>query len=101
MTVKECIEQGWLPAPGEADDPVHHGIDFVLVTGDAYVDHPSFANAVIGRLLEARGYRVAIGLEIGRAIPPVRSATNRMVGLRRKSRFTSQSLHCSQETPLR
>ena len=60
MTVKECVEKGWLPAPGEADDPVRHGIDFVLVTGDAYVDHPSFANAVIGRLLEARGYRVAI-----------------------------------------
>jgi uncharacterized radical SAM protein YgiQ len=39
---------------------VRHGVDFVLVTGDAYVDHPSFANAVIGRLLEARGYRVAI-----------------------------------------
>jgi uncharacterized radical SAM protein YgiQ len=35
-------------------------IDVVLVSGDAYVDHPSFANALIGRLLEAAGYRVAI-----------------------------------------
>ena len=35
-------------------------VDFVLVTGDAYVDHPSFANAVIGRLLEAEGWKVAI-----------------------------------------
>ena len=34
--------------------------DFLLVTGDAYVDHPSFGAAVIGRTLEAEGYRVAI-----------------------------------------
>jgi len=34
--------------------------DFILVTGDAYVDHPSFANALIGRYLESLGYRVAI-----------------------------------------
>lgn len=34
--------------------------DFLLVTGDAYVDHPSFGVSVIGRLLEAEGYRVAI-----------------------------------------
>src|SRR3990167_1232768 len=34
--------------------------DIVLVTGDAYVDHPSFGMAVIGRLLEAHGFRVGI-----------------------------------------
>lgn len=34
--------------------------DFVLVTGDAYVDHPSFGTAIIGRVLESRGYRVAV-----------------------------------------
>ena len=34
--------------------------DFLLVTGDAYVDHPSFGTAVIGRVLEAEGYRVAV-----------------------------------------
>ncbi len=34
--------------------------DFILVTADAYVDHPSFANAVIGRVLESAGYRVGI-----------------------------------------
>ncbi len=34
--------------------------DFVYVTGDAYVDHPSFGTAIISRLLEARGYRVGI-----------------------------------------
>lgn len=34
--------------------------DFVIVSGDAYVDHPSFAAALLGRLLEAEGYRVGI-----------------------------------------
>ncbi len=34
--------------------------DFVLVTGDAYVDHPSFGTAVISRVLEAEGYKVGI-----------------------------------------
>ena len=34
--------------------------DFLLVTGDAYVDHPSFGPAVIARVLEADGYRVAV-----------------------------------------
>ena len=34
--------------------------DIILVTGDAYVDHPSFGMAVIGRTLEAQGFRVGI-----------------------------------------
>ncbi len=34
--------------------------DIIVVTGDAYVDHPSFGMAIIGRLLEAQGYRVGI-----------------------------------------
>ncbi|MFG1413762.1 YgiQ family radical SAM protein [Xanthobacter sp. VTT E-85241] len=34
--------------------------DIVLITGDAYVDHPSFGMAIIGRLLEAQGFRVGI-----------------------------------------
>lgn len=36
------------------------GYDFLLVTGDAYVDHPAFGTPVIGRVLEAAGFRVAI-----------------------------------------
>src|SRR5512146_233308 len=36
------------------------GVDVLLVTGDAYVDHPSFGAAVIGRVLEAQGFRVGI-----------------------------------------
>ncbi len=60
ITRAELMQRGWLPAAGEAWDQLEHGVDFILVSGDAFIDHPSFANAVIGRLLEARGYRVAI-----------------------------------------
>ena len=35
-------------------------LDVVLITGDAYVDHPAFGTAIIGRVLEANGYRVGI-----------------------------------------
>ncbi|MDX9957497.1 MAG: YgiQ family radical SAM protein, partial [Spirochaetia bacterium] len=35
-------------------------VDFVIVSGDAYVDHPSFGSALIGRLLESQGYTVGI-----------------------------------------
>ena len=48
VTQKEMIERGW-------DE-----VDFVYLTGDAYVDHPSFGAAIISRLLESRGYRVGI-----------------------------------------
>ena len=34
--------------------------DVIIVTGDAYVDHPSFGMALIGRLIEAQGFRVGI-----------------------------------------
>ncbi len=48
MTVQECRARGW-------DE-----VDVLFVTGDAYVDHPSFAMAVLGRVLESAGLRVAI-----------------------------------------
>ena len=44
----------------DMDTRAWDGYDFLLVTGDAYIDHPSFGAAVIGRELEAEGYRVAI-----------------------------------------
>lgn len=47
-TKKECQLRGW------------DQLDVILFSGDAYVDHPSFGVAVIGRMLEAAGYRVAI-----------------------------------------
>src|SRR5438034_9840284 len=48
MTRQEMTARGW------------QEIDVVFVTGDAYVDHPSFAMAVLSRVLEAHGFRVAI-----------------------------------------
>jgi uncharacterized radical SAM protein YgiQ len=54
------------PAPelpmsrAEMDELGWDSCDIILVTGDAYVDHPSFGMAVIGRVLEAQGFRVGI-----------------------------------------
>jgi uncharacterized radical SAM protein YgiQ len=53
--------QDWLPT--SAKEVAARGwdeLDVILFSGDAYVDHPSFGAAVIGRVLEAAGYRVAI-----------------------------------------
>lgn len=48
ITKQEMNELGWV-------EP-----DFILVTGDAYVDHPTFGVAIISRVLESQGYKVAI-----------------------------------------
>lgn len=51
------------PLPMSMDEVRARGwdeVDVVFVTGDAYIDHPSFAMAILGRVLEAAGYRVAI-----------------------------------------
>jgi Fe-S oxidoreductase len=48
MSRKEMDELGW------------DCCDIIIVTGDAYVDHPSFGMAIIGRLLESQGFRVGI-----------------------------------------
>ncbi|MDE5734773.1 MAG: YgiQ family radical SAM protein, partial [Duncaniella sp.] len=47
-SVKEMKALGW------------DSVDVVLFSGDAYVDHPSFASAVLGRVLQSQGFRVAI-----------------------------------------
>jgi uncharacterized radical SAM protein YgiQ len=47
-TIEEMNDRGW------------EQFDFILVSGDAYVDHPSFGGAVIARVLERAGYRVGI-----------------------------------------
>ena len=48
MSMAEARQRGW-------DE-----LDIVFVTGDAYIDHPSFAMAILGRVLEAAGFRVGI-----------------------------------------
>ena len=49
ITREEMKQRGW------------DQVDFVYVSGDAYVDHPSFGHAIIARLLEAHGYTVGGG----------------------------------------
>ena len=48
VTKADMLSRGW------------HYLDFICVTGDAYVDHPSFGIAIISRVLEAEGYKVGI-----------------------------------------
>ena len=48
VTMEEARERGW------------EQVDFVYVSGDAYVDHPSFGAAIITRVLEANGYKVGV-----------------------------------------
>ena len=48
INIKDMEERGW------------SRLDFIIISGDAYIDHPSFGAAIISRLLEARGFRVGI-----------------------------------------
>ena len=51
----------WLPiSRDELDARGWDQVDVILVSGDAYVDHPSFGTAVVGRMIEREGFRVAI-----------------------------------------
>ena len=51
----------WLPlSRDELEARGWDEVDVILVSGDAYVDHPSFGTAVIGRMIEREGFRVAI-----------------------------------------
>lgn len=58
----ECLGPApYLPmSKHEMDNLGWDSCDIIIVTGDAYVDHPSFGMAVIGRVLEGQGYRVGI-----------------------------------------
>ena len=59
-------KKGLVPAPllpmsrKEMDQLGWDSCDIIIITGDAYVDHPSFGMAIIGRLLESQGFRVGI-----------------------------------------
>lgn len=48
ITKKEIEQRGW------------EDVDVVIISGDAYVDHPAFGTAVIGRIIESEGFRVAV-----------------------------------------
>ena len=65
---KKKIEKAFLPV--SKDEMVERGwyyYDFLVVTADAYVDHPSFGTSIIARVLEAEGYRVAVLCPTGTA----------------------------------
>ncbi|MGL4630569.1 MAG: YgiQ family radical SAM protein [Leadbetterella sp.] len=61
ITVRERPLQHWLPITKKELE--YHGweeLDVILISGDAYVDHPSFGTAVIGRIIQSEGYRIGI-----------------------------------------
>ncbi|MCU0376653.1 MAG: YgiQ family radical SAM protein [Bacteroidales bacterium] len=61
MKSRENISQNWLPASRkEVESLGWDAPDVILFTGDAYIDHPSFGTAVIARVLESEGLRVAV-----------------------------------------
>ena len=77
-------------------------LDFVYVTGDAYVDHPSFGSAIIGRLLESRGYRVGMIPQPDwrkKEHPGVRGTAPGFSRYSRKHGFHGESLYGFQKAP--
>ena len=78
--------------------------DIILVTGDAYIDHPSFGMALVGRLLEAQGFRVGIICQPDWHRPPPSGAGQAEPVFRRHCRqhgFDGQPLHRRPQDPLR
>ena len=76
---KEMNERGW------------DQVDFVYISGDAYVDHPSFGHAIITRLLESRRYRVGIIAQ------PDWKSPDSVSCIRRKYGLYGQPLFCIQK----
>jgi len=65
MTGAEMARRGW------------EAVDVLLITDDAYVDHPSFGTAVIARMLEKTGYRVRVAAQPDWENPEAFTALNR------------------------
>ena len=80
VTRKEMKKRGWEQA------------DFVYVTGDAYVDHPSFGTAIISRLLESRDHQSA-GLEKKGKYPGLWGTQAGISGFCRKYGFHGEPLY--------
>tara|TARA_Y100000766_G_scaffold203743_1_gene175668 strand:+ start:1544 stop:3538 length:1995 start_codon:yes stop_codon:yes gene_type:complete len=63
LPIIQTITPAAPPLPMHPEDVLARGwdsVDIVFVTGDAYVDHPSFANGLLARLLESEGFRIAV-----------------------------------------
>lgn len=86
LTKQEMEDRGW-------DRP-----DIVVVTGDAYVDHPSFGTAIIGRVLEDAGFRVCILSQppAGGGFCPLRPPAAGLLCGQRQHRLHGGSLHRGQ-----
>mgnify|MGYP002228902614 CR=1 FL=1 len=80
-------------------------LDFVVVGGDAYVDHPSFGTAIISRLLEAEGYKVGVlapaPLFRLRGLQAVRQAEVRLFHRRRQRGQHGEPLLCGKNSACR
>ena len=94
---------GFLPiSKQDMTDRGWYYCDFLIVTGDAYVDHPSFGTAIISRVLEDAGYKVAILSqpdfrdEHDFSRWAVRAATHQ----RRQHRLDGRALHLGEKAPL-
>jgi hypothetical protein len=78
-------------------------LDFVVVGGDAYVDHPSFGTAIISRVLEAEGYRVGVLAQPRydrlRGFPPVRPPEVRLYHRRRQRGQHGEPLFRGKRSP--
>ena len=82
ITKKEMMSLGWKKP------------DFIIVTGDAYIDHPSFGTAIISRVLEAEGFRVCIISQPQTDKDYTRFGAPRLCsGKQRKYRLYGSSLH--------
>lgn len=99
------MEKGRAFLPVSRADMAERGweqCDFVYVTGDAYVDHPSFGTAIISRVLEAHGYRVGIIAQPDwtedESIAILGEPRLGFFSLRRKYGFHGQPLQRLQET---
>jgi uncharacterized radical SAM protein YgiQ len=61
ITIRERPITNWLPiTKKEVELRGWEQLDVIIISGDAYVDHPSFGTAVIGRIIESEGFKVAI-----------------------------------------
>ena len=76
----------------------------MIVSGDAYVDHPAFGPVLIARFLEGRGFRVGdhrpAGLAQRRAVPRARPAAAVLRGVGRQPRLDAEPAHRAEEEPL-
>mgnify|MGYP001052074484 CR=1 FL=1 len=98
--MKEYRLTDWLPTTKkEVELRGWDELDVILFSGDAYVDHPSFGAAVIGRILEAEGLRVAIIPQLARRLARLQKTGTSPSVLRHQSRlygFDGQQIYCQQ-----